>query len=95
MSGLVLLQDAVDRGKRVVARSVHHHGCEATDGGQLVRRENTGHLVRGRGQEALRTELGGRQPEIPHLREHPARRELVAPAGDLADSPGDRSTGDP
>jgi hypothetical protein len=89
--GDVPLQDAVDRRERVVTRLVHHPGGEATDGGQLVLGEHPGHLVGVSGQKALRAELGGREPDVAHLLEHPARRELVAPVGDLADTPGDRA----
>src|SRR4051812_45208826 len=46
-------------------------------------------------QETVGTELGRRQPHLPHLRQHPVRRKLVAPARNLADAPGDRSAGDP
>ncbi len=53
--------------------AVHHHGCEATDGGQLVGREHAGHLVGVGGEEALRAELGGGEPDVAHLVEHPAR----------------------
>ena len=38
-------------------------------------------------QPAQRTQLGGRDPERPHLREHAIRRQLQAPARDLADPP--------
>ena len=93
--GVVLLQDAVDRRERVVAGQVHHHGSEATDRGQLVGGEHSGHLVGVGGEEALRAELGGGEPDVAHLVEHPARGELVAPVGDLADPPGDRGSGDP
>ena len=92
---VVLLQDAVDLRERVVTGAVHHHGCEATDGGQLVGREDPGHLVGVGGEEAFRAELGGGEPDVAHLVEHPARCELVAPVGDLADPPGDRCPGDP
>ena len=71
--GLVLLQDAVDRRERVVTGAVHHHGGEATDGGQLVGREHPGHLVGVGGEEAFRAELGGGEPDVAHLVEHPAR----------------------
>ncbi len=67
------LQDAVDRRERVVTRAMHHHGCETTDGGQLVGREHPGHLVGVGGEETFRTELGGGEPDVAHLVEHPAR----------------------
>ena len=94
-SGLVLLQDAVDLRERIVTGPVHQHGCETTDGAQLVRREHPGHLVGIGGEKAFRAELGGGEPDVAHLVEHPARWELVAPVGDLADPPGDRCPGDP
>ena len=45
-------------------------------------------------EEAGRTELGGHEPEAPHLGEHPLRRQLVPPAGHLAEAPGDGRPGD-
>ena len=47
------------------------------------------------GQEAVRSELGGPQPHLAHLGEHPPGVELVAPAGHLADPPRDGGPGDP
>ena len=51
---------------------VHHHRGEAADGGQLVGGEHPGHLVGVGGEEALRAELGGGEPDVAHLGEHPA-----------------------
>ena len=39
-------------------------------------------------------ELGGRESEPGHLGEHPGGRELLTPAGHLADTPGDRRGAD-
>jgi hypothetical protein len=39
----------------------------------VVVREHPGHLVGVGGQEALRAELGGGEPDVAHLLEHPAR----------------------
>ena len=46
-------------------------------------------------QPADGAELGGAEAEAAHLVEHPIDGKLQAPAGHLADTPGDRSAGDP
>ena len=46
-------------------------------------------------EEPVRAELGRGEADVLHLGEHPLRGELVAPVGDLADSPGDGCAGDP
>ena len=56
-----------------MTRAVHDHRGEATDGGELVGREDAGHLVGVGGEEAFRAELGGGEPDVAHLLEHPAR----------------------
>src|SRR4029079_3262072 len=45
-------------------------------------------------QEALGAQLGGRQPDVSHLRQHPVGVQLMTPAGYLAHSPRDRRTCD-
>jgi hypothetical protein len=78
----------------VVPRVVQHHRDEAADGRQPVRRQRAHLLGRVRREEAVGAELGRGQADPAHLGEHAGGRELVAPAGHLADAPRDGGAGD-
>jgi hypothetical protein len=91
----VRLQQGRHLGQRVVVGAVQQQRGEAPDRVQVMLVQRLGHRVRGRGEEALRPELGGGQAHVAHLGQHAARVQLVSPAGDLAHAPGDRSSRDP
>ena len=78
-----------------MAGHVQQQRGEPADGLQPVLREDGGHRVGLGGQEPVGSELGGEQPDLAHLGEDLVGAELVAPAGHLADAPGDRRAGDP
>ena len=93
LGGQALVDERVDAGDRVVAGVVQDRHVEAADGTEAVRRQ-LGDAGLGLGfEEAGRTELGGHEPEALHLGEHSLRRQLVAPAGHLAEAPGDGRPG--
>ena len=81
-------------GHRVVAGVVEDRDVEAADGTEAVLRELGDAGLRLTREEAGRPELGGHEPEALHLGEHALWRQLVAPAGHLAEPPGDGGTGD-
>ena len=89
------VEHPVDGGCRVVPGDVQHHRHEPADGVQVVLGEGVGELRRIRGEEAVGADLGGRETDLAHLGEHSLGRELVPPAGDLADTPGNGRSGDP
>ena len=76
-----------------MAGVVQDRHVEAADGTDAVRRQLGDTGLRLGFEEAGRTELGGHEPEALHLGEHPLRRQLIAPAGHLAEAPRDRGPG--
>ena len=84
----------LDDGKGVDRRVVEDDRHELTDRGQAVLCEGVRLALRRVGEEAVGTELGGRDPELPHLPEHGGRLVLPAPAGHLAHPPRDGGGGD-
>ena len=79
--------------REVERRLVQHERHEAADEREPVGVEAGAQCRRLERQVADRTELGGGQPEARHLGEHAVGRQLPAPAGHLADAPGDRGPG--
>ena len=84
----------VELDHRVDVGAVQDERGEAADGVQVVVREGAGELVGVGRQEAVRAELGGGEADLVHLAEHLVGGQLVAPAGDLADTPADGCAGD-
>ena len=95
VAGGVPVEDAFDIGRWVVAGDMQEDRREAADRSEVVAVEDGRHPVRVGGQEPVGAEFGGGQSEVAHLGEDPSRAELVAPAGDFADAPGDGCAGDP
>ena len=94
LGGQALVDERVDAGDRVVAGVVQDGHVEAADGAESVRRQLGDAGLRLGLEEPGRTELGGHEPEALHLGQHSLRRQLVAPAGHLAEAPGDGCAGD-
>ena len=92
--GEAAVDERVDLGHRVVGGVVQQHRQEASDGLQVVGGELLGLRLGLVLEEPGRAELGGGEPQLAHLAENRGGVELVAPAGDLADPPGDRGARD-
>ncbi len=74
---------------------MEHDGHEASDQGELGVGERLRQVAAVVGEKARGAGLRRLQSDRPHLGEHAARRQLNAPAGDLANAPRDRSAGEP
>ena len=77
-----------------MAGLVQDDGGEAADCGEVPGGQQPGHDRRVGGEEPVRAELGGGQPDLLHFGQDTLGRELVAPAGHLAHTPGDGRAGD-
>jgi hypothetical protein len=81
------IQCPVDRGQRVAAGVMQHHGHETARRFQPMTAEQPGAGERVGGQVPVRAEFGGGEAESPHLVKYLGGRHLVTPARHLADSP--------
>ena len=82
-------EDAVDARAAGRGPAVHEHRDETTDGVSWCAASTRAIAAGSAGRKPVRAELGRGEPDLVHLAEHPLRGELVAPAGHLADPPGD------
>ena len=85
----------LDGRQGVDAWVVQDDGDELADRGQAVLRERVRLGLRVVRQEAVGAELGRRDAELTHLRQHGLRLVLPPPADDLAHPPRDGGGGDP
>ena len=65
--GVVAVEQPLDPGHRVVAGLVQDDGGEAADRGEVPGGQQGRHRSRVGGEEPVRTELGGGQPDLGHL----------------------------
>src|SRR5690625_842137 len=88
--GRVGLQLRGQRRDHIAAGLVQHGGVETPDRLQARRCQAVPPLGRIAWQEPVGPELGGGEAQLAHGRQHLIGAGLVAPAGHLADPPGDR-----